>query len=73
MENKNSLTGWRNHPMVMIRIQAILAMMLKDMLSMHRAEWKDEMKNKKILDETSDVGSEGCNRSIGPDNESYTL
>jgi hypothetical protein len=59
--------------MAMIRIQAILAMMLKDMLSMHRAEWKDEMKNKKILDETSDVGSEGRDRAIGTDDESYTL
>jgi hypothetical protein len=46
---------------------------LKDMLSMHRAEWKDQMKNKKILDETSDVGSEGRDRAIGTDGESYTL
>ena len=36
-----------------VRIQAILAITLKDMLSMHRAERKDEMKNKKILDETN--------------------
>jgi hypothetical protein len=60
--------------MAMIRIQAILAMMLKDMLSMHPcAKWKDEMKNKKILDEKSDVGSESRDRAIGTDDESYTL
>ena len=46
---KKMKVGRRNHPMAMIRIQAILAMMLKDMLTMHRAEWKDERKNKKIL------------------------
>jgi len=37
---------------------------------MHRAEWKDKMKDKSILDAKSDVGSEGRNRAIGTDDES---
>ena len=43
------------------------------MLSMYRAEWKDEMKNKKILDKKSDVGSKGRDRAIGVDDELCTL
>ena len=48
----------------------MLAMMLKDMISMHRAESKDKTKNKKMLNEKSDVGSEGRDRAIGTDDES---